>query len=127
MDQNAYKLILQNHMMPHARRNMPGNWIFMDDNDPKHRAASVTSYIQRQHVRTLGSPPQSPDLNLIENFWGYMKDRLRSIKSRNENELWANLQKLWDTIDEEFIGKQIQSMQNRCRAVIKSKGGPTKY
>jgi Transposase len=36
MDQHMYKGIVENIMLPHAKRKMGRDWIFQQDNDPKH-------------------------------------------------------------------------------------------
>ena len=49
---------------------LPLNWIFMQDNDPKHKAKSVTKFFEDEKVNLLTWSPQSPDLNPLENVWG---------------------------------------------------------
>jgi hypothetical protein len=41
MDRFVSADILENVMLPHARRNMPKNWIFQQDNDPKRTSGHV--------------------------------------------------------------------------------------
>ncbi|KAL7723171.1 hypothetical protein ACLKA6_014928 [Drosophila palustris] len=47
-------------------------WHFQHDNAPIHTARSVKSWIQDQKVDLLDWPPYSPDLNIIENVWGWL-------------------------------------------------------
>jgi hypothetical protein len=37
------------------------------------------------------------------------------------------IQEVWNEIPQSTLDKLIDSMPRRCAAVIKSKGGPTKY
>ncbi len=71
-------------------------------------------------------PPQSPDLNSIEQIWGELENKLdRSILHSKES-LWLKLQKAWDNINVEVLRKYIDTMPERCAAVIAAKGVHTK-
>jgi hypothetical protein len=64
----------QRLMGPHTR----GGWFFQQDNDPSHRGAGrlIEEYNSTNHtkVQILPKwPPNSPDLNLIENVWGMVQ------------------------------------------------------
>ncbi len=62
------------------------------------------------------------NLNPIEQIWGELVNKLvRSIV------LWLELQKAWDNISVEVLRKYIDTMSERCAAVIAAKGEHTKY
>ena len=69
-------------------------------------------------------PPQSPDLNPIEQVWDLLGTKLDSYKSKNLVEL--ELEK-WRKIPSTYIQTLISSMPQRVAAVIAAKGGHTKY
>ncbi len=76
-------------------------------------------------------PPQSPDLNPIEQIWGELETKLdRSIVHSKES-LWLELQEAWDDISVEalrkYIDTYIDTMPEICAAVIAVKGGHIKY
>jgi transposase len=48
----------------------------MHDNALPHTAKKTLAFLRKEKVKVLELPPQSPDLNLIENLWGIMKKRL---------------------------------------------------
>jgi transposase len=49
------------------------NFIFMQDNAPCHKTHKVMSFLERKRIPTLDWPPQSPDLNPIENIWDIIR------------------------------------------------------
>ena len=78
-------------------------------------------------LKMMDWPPQSPDLNPIEQIWAELENKLdRSIVHSKES-LWLELQKAWDKISVEVLRKYIDTMPERCAAVIAAKGGHTKY
>ena len=74
-------------------------------------------------------PPQSPDLNPIEHLWGVLKRKLAGYENlpTSIKELWVWVQVEWEAISVQKCQKLIESMPRRIEAVIKAKGGYTKY
>jgi hypothetical protein len=75
-------------------------------------------------------PPQSPDLNPIENMWALLKRRLNDYETATKgmNELYERVTEVWyDQMKPEECQKVIESMPRRIQAVIKAKGKWTKY
>lgn len=67
---NAQKYIeiIDNHLWPVVAAHFPSNdYLSQDDNAPVHRARSVIEFMEQENIPTIQY--QSPDLNIIENFW----------------------------------------------------------
>src|ERR1700730_1043519 len=77
----------------------------------------------------LDWPAQSPDLNPIEHLWQMLKFHLSTYpeKPGSIHELWKRVEAEWEKISKEESIKLIHSMPSRVGAVIKAKGGYTKY
>lgn len=74
-------------------------------------------------------PPQSADLNPIEHLWDYLKKRLGEYNEPPTSmaQLWERVQVEWENIPASVCQKLIESMPRRVEAVLKAKGGYTKY
>jgi transposase len=46
------------------------------DSDPKHTSEVVAKLLKDNKVKALEWPPQSPDLNPIDNMWAELKKRV---------------------------------------------------
>lgn len=127
MNAEMYKHILKDVMLPYARSDMPLIWKFMHDNDPKHTAKIIKKFIEKEKISILEWPPQSPDLNPIENLWNTIDKRIDRSKATNLDNFWEEIQKAWYSISEAECRCLVSSMGRRCEAVLKNKGFPTKY
>lgn len=123
--------MLIRHAVPSGQRLIGTPFIFQHDNDPKHTANSIKDYLHRKSqqgtLEVLKWPSQSPDLNPIEHLWKIMKDKMRKLKPSNLNDLFEKLHQVWSTIGIDYLQHLIDSMPQRCQAVIDAKGMYTKY
>lgn len=99
---------------------------FQQDNAPCHSSKKVKQWFQQNKIPLLAPwPPQSPDLNPIEHVWKHLKNQISCCRSLNE--LKIKIEEAWEKLDPEICYNLIESMPRRIQAVIKAKGGCTKY
>lgn len=104
--------------------------IFQQDNDPKHKSKKTTQWLADQQIKVLDWPPFSPDMNPIENAWYYLKAKLGQYETapKSIHELWERVSDVWyNQVTKEYCTKLIEGMPKRIQAVIKAKGGATKW
>lgn len=126
-----YQNILEVGLLPILAESSNTNapFIFQQDLAPAHNSRSTRNWFQEHEVTVLEWPGNSPDLNPIENVWGYIKTQIRKANPlpRTREEFKSLILRLWSTFPIEACKKLINSMPNRCQEVITSKGYPTKY
>ena len=86
-------------------------------------------WFETNKIDVLVWPPQSPDLNPIENLWQHLKKKLADYKTEPCGilELWERVEVEWNKIPVDICTKLIESMSNRIAEVLKAKGGYTRY
>lgn len=128
MTKEIYLHILQTVAKPSCEVLFPDDdYMFMQDNDPKHTAKVVTRWI-RPNINTIDWwPAQSPDLNPIENLWSILNSRCKNRNCNNETELFAGLETVWKKFTEAELTKLVSSMPSRMEKVLKAKGMPIDY
>ena len=80
-------------------------------------------------IEVLAWPAQFPDLSPIEHVWEYLKKKLSEyeVEPNGILELWECVEVEWEKIPEDLCMRLIESMPRHVAAVIKAKGGYTKY
>lgn len=131
MNVEKYVKILDQHLLPTARTYKMDRtrFVFQQDNDPKHTSAKAHNYFHDHNINVLKWPAQSPNLNPIEHLWEHLKRKLNAYLTHPTSiyELHSQIEHEWKKINPEVCKKLILSMPDRLEAVIRAKGGPTKY
>ena len=79
------------------------------------------------NIQVLSWPGNSPDLNPIENIWDHLARQIAKEKFQNGKGLLEKLKVTWQEIPLPYLEKLVDSMPQRIEAVIKAKGGATRY
>jgi transposase len=110
-------------------------YLFWQDNASSHRSYETKLNILLRHIPTIKAPPYSPDLNLIEHVWNWMKNWIEEHywEARYDptkiqfDQLRRIVQDAWDAVPDEYVQGLYNSWWRRCEAVKEAHGGPTKY
>jgi transposase len=128
MEKMQYKNIIQRQMLTSAEELYPdGDYIFQQDNDPKHTSKVVKRYLEYKNVNVLHWPAQSPDLNPIENLWSILDKMAKDRRPQTDDQLFEILEDTWKSIPITYLKNLVESMPRRCQAVLDNDGLPTKY
>lgn len=103
------------------------NFIFQQDNDPKHTSAAATKFFAENRIPVLPWPAQSPDMNPIEHLWQYLDDKISKSQRNNLNNFKNAIIETWNSIPSDYLEKLVSSMANRLNELYNAKGGPTRY
>ena len=102
-----------------------GDYFFMQDNAPCHKAKSTIAWLQNQQIPLLPWPPTSPDLNPIENIWSIIDQKLTKMKISSIPEMKEAIKKIWFDIEPDTWSSLVDSLAGEfgcVQKVLKVKG-----
>ena len=100
MDAPMYTNILDQTLLPFIEKVYPDAHRLMQDNDPKHTSKSAKEFFTNNRVNWWKTPPESPDLNPIENLWHELKEFIRrEVKPTVKEELVEGILQFWRSVD----------------------------
>ena len=128
MNAVLYTNILQATLLPFLRERFPDGHKFMQDNDPKHTSNHAKEFLIGNNVNWWKTPPESPDMNPIENLWHELKEYLRrEIKPTTKDALVNGVKSFWETVDVAKCTKYIGHLKKVLPCVIEMNGRATGY
>ena len=129
MDADLFCNILETMLVPFIRNNIPDHR-FMQDNDPKHTSRQAQAFFEKESINWWCTPPESPDLNPIEDLWHELKFYLESkVKPHNKQELVDSIKKFGERkVTPEKCAKYIDHVLHKVvPAVVGARGAAIKY
>lgn len=125
-----YCEILERTLLPFIAEKFPSPNVhrFMQDNDPKHTSRAAQDFFSMSNISWWRTPPESPDMNPIENLWHELKEFIRrEIKPKSKVELIKGIISFWDTVDIHKCCYYIDHLKKVLPKAIEVRGEPTGY
>ena len=114
MDKKVYHNIV--HALPSGRRLIGDNFVFQEDNDPKHSSNYCRNYLRRKEaagaLTVMNWPSQSPDLNPIEQIWELIDRKLNKSHVKTKETLWLEVKRCWESITVEVLKNTLKLCLN---------------
>lgn len=128
MNAEMYVDVLRQNLLSSVQKlGIENSYIFQQDRDPKHTAQKTKEWLLYNVRSQLHTPPQSPDINIIENLWHKLDVEIRKRKFSNKHQLKSILFEEWEKISPHYIKSLVLSMPRRLQAIIDANGLHTKY
>lgn len=134
-----YENVLLTTLLPGGerlfRRHSVSAWVLQQDNDPTHRVAksavarfNEAGRFRGTHVTLLAEwPPNSPDLNPIENFWSWVDSQVSALGCKTFEEFKTQLLRTISQAPQALFANLVDSMRKRLAEVRELKGNRTTY
>ena len=110
-----YPLKIKEYLLPLHKKK---KYIFQQDNAPCHTSFKLLSFFSKHKIEVMYWPPNSPDLNPIENIWNLTKNQVRKNHYNNKEEMITEITKILSKISIDVINNLIDSMDNRIDALF---------
>ena len=127
VDSQVYQDIIRTHYVPFIEKYMPDGQL-QQDNAPCHTSGSTKRFFEEKGISVFSTPPESPNLNPIENLWHELKDFLRTTaKPQNKDDLIAGIQEFWKSVTPEKCRRYISHLRKVIPRVLEVNGESTGY
>jgi hypothetical protein len=135
VNSERYNTYILSGIQAFIRQHPLEGYIFMHDGAGPHRSIETKFNLFQREIRNIQFPPYSPDLNLIEHVWNWMKNWIQEhywkARYRPDRISFAELRMIiweaWNAVPDDYIQTLYNSWWKRCQAIINANGGPTKY
>jgi hypothetical protein len=131
-----YKEVLKDTLLPCGKKVFSqqgiSTWTLQQDNDPTHKcaAAVIEQYNQdnASSVQLLQPwPPNSPDLNPIENLWAWVQQQVDQMGCNSFEEFKAAVLDTIAAVPKQHLVNLCDSIKKRLQAVVATEGDLSKY
>lgn len=112
---------------PVATELFPSGFILQRDNAPCHRSFAAQDRMEELGMQILPWPSYSPDLNIIENVWAWLKQEVEKKLPTGVLDLKNKIQEAWDEMPQQIINNLFSSINTRLTECISVGGEKVDY
>lgn len=132
VNSRIYTQMLDKYVTPLLNNRFgPGRFFFIQDNCKVHTAKATLSYLKRQKIKLLEWVAYSPDMNIQENVWSMISEKVYDNKQYfSKDSLWQSIQKAVKEINAKEKDKTkncFNKYNKRLLTLIKNNGGVIPY
>ena len=124
MNSKRYTEVLSKHALGPMRTN---SLTLLHDRSRVHTSKLSQRFLKEERVRSILLPARSPDLNPIENLFGYLKQLLQQRPTRTLQQLRNEVRSAWRNLPDDLLHQLASSMPRRMREVIRISGEMSDY
>lgn len=100
------------------------DYAFIRDHATQHLSAESTAAVTRLGLRFHPEfPAQSWDINIIENVWGVLDDKLLGRAPRTNDGWRRAIKEAWGEVEQSTIDKLVCAVPDRMHMVVENGGG----
>ena len=130
VNSEQYCILLEEAFIPWLDKLSPTKkkqLIFQQDNAPSHSSRYTKAWLGNKGIKgknLMVWPPNSADLNPIENLWSIMKRRIyqEGKQYSSKETLWQAIKEVWEGIEPEIILSLTSSMDKRLMELLQKEG-----
>lgn len=123
------EMLQQASLLAEGPRLCGEEWIFQQDNAAIHNARRTMDFFHENNVTLLDHPACSPDLNPIENIWGWLAREVykNGRQFQTVDALRDTIFTTWSNVPVHLLETLASSMPKRIFEVINKNGGGTHF
>lgn len=132
VNSTVYTQMLDKNVIPLLKSKFgEQGYIFQQDKCSVHVSKESTNYFNRRKIKLLDWVAYSPDMNIQENVWSMISEKVYEKKQYfNKENLWESIQDAVDEInlrEKAKVKSLFEKYNNRLLSVIKNHGNAIPY
>ena len=118
------RTLLSDFPLLRGTKTRQGKYLFQHDNARPHTALDTKKFLTDNRISVLVWPSYSPDISIIENVWGFIKEELFKKNNQLEtaDDTWREIEKIWYTKVNYIVQNLYSSLPNRVQTILELGG-----